>query len=84
MSKSQQTEALLNKISEIANEYKKLTQELSTESIVSDHKNDIGTDITPNYPGTIKFHANSEEKVDYRLGGSFYNKNSLPTRQDYR
>ncbi len=38
MSKSQQTEALLNKISEIANEYKKLTQELSTESIVSDHK----------------------------------------------
>tara|TARA_A100001011_G_C14255447_1_gene819847 strand:- start:255 stop:1700 length:1446 start_codon:yes stop_codon:yes gene_type:complete len=52
--------------------------------IVSDHKNDIGTDITPNYPGTIKFHANSEEKVDYRLGGSFYNKNSLPTRQDYR
>ena len=52
---------------------------------ISPHKDNSSTDITPNFPGgSRKFYSTNAENIDYRLGGTWTNTNSLPTRQDYR
>ena len=51
---------------------------------ISPHKNNSSTDIISNFPGARKFNSSNESNIDYRLGGTWTNTNSLPTRQDYR
>lgn len=49
---------------------------------VSQHLNNAGVAITPNFPGSAQF--NGVANVDYKFGGAFNSTNFLPTREDYR